>query len=193
MNGNTKIKVLLGVLVLTLILGAGGIILASCEDSKNYLADKQRVESIRTRSEMFEKATSAAPEPIPENFLARQMLVKYVDRLDTPDKPCYIYLITEMGTCIGYYMAQAAPVNLNAFLSSTQSISNPYGDGNVVLDSPSLDGIFYGGAGSSQGGNNWFFFDSATDALIILYDQKIIASDQPLSIDADPITVLVNP
>ncbi len=135
---------------------------------------------------MFARAEAQYPLPQPNNFLARKMLVKYTNRQDIPDHPFYIYVLSDVGTIIGYYVSQAAPVNVNAFLSSTEDVS--MGNGRVVLQAPSLDGIYYGGAGAS-GGNNWFFFDAQTDALIILYDVKLFVADQPLKVDAKPILV----
>lgn len=157
------------------------------------LAAEQNAESIETRAQMFDRAQAAVPEPRPDNFLAREMLAKYVERQDTPDHPFFIYVLGETGNVVGYYVAQAAPVNINAFLSSTQDIRSPYSGGNVVLDAPSLDGIFYGGSGSSSGADAYFFFDAATDALVVLYGVHMFVSDQPLNLNVSPIEVLPLP
>jgi hypothetical protein len=167
-------KILLSIMVISLL-----VIMSSCTT-----AEIQRDKSVQSRAEMFAKAEVQVPQPIPNNFLARKMLAKYVERQDTPDHPFYIYILSDMGTNIGYFVAQAAPVNINAFLSSTEDATS-YG----VLTAPSLDGIYYGGSGSSQGGDGWFFFDAATDALIVLYGVKMFVSDQPLKIDVKPFTV----
>jgi hypothetical protein len=168
-----KIVLILSVFVMVFIL-------IGCDTSA-----VQRDQSVKTRTEMFERAQSQVPEPIPDNFLARKMLAKYVERQDVPDHPFYIYVLAETGNIIGYYVSQAAPVNINAFLSSTEDVRTS----GAIATAPSLDGIFYGGAGSSQGGDGWFFFDAASDALIILYGVKMFVADQPLKIYAKPITV----
>lgn len=152
-------------------------------------AGKQREQSIQSRAEMFARAEAQIPQPIPTNFLARKMLAKYVERQDVPDHPFYIYILSDVGTIIGYYVSQAAPVNINAFLSSTED----YYTNGAVLTAPSLDGIYYGGAGSSQGGDGWFFFDAASDALVILYGVKMFVVDQPLKIEVQHFTMSTVP
>lgn len=148
--------------------------------------DEQRKRAISSRAETFARAEKAIPQPIPSNFLARKMLAKYTSRQDVPDHPFYVYILSDVGTIIGYYVAQAAPVNINAFLSSTQDYDSMRG---AILTAPSLDGIFYGGSGSSQGGDGWFFFDAASDALIILYGVKMFVADQPLKLETKQIIV----
>ena len=166
-------KLMLGILVVSLLVISG------CTT-----AEQQRGKAINTRADAFAKAERQTPQPIPSNFLARKMLAKYVVRQDVPDHPFYVYVLADTGNILGYYVAQAAPVNVNAFLSSTEDARNGY-----VLTAPSLDGIFYGGSGSSQGGDGWFFFDAATDALVILYGVKMFVSDQPLNLDVKPIKI----
>jgi len=61
--------------------------------------------------------------------------------------------------------------------------------GNAVITAPSLDGIYYGGGGAAAGCDEWFFFDSATNALIKIRGVKFFTADQPLSLNAEPITV----
>ena len=169
-------KKLFGLILTGCILLA---LLAGCSQ-----ASQQRDKSIRSRAQMFARAEAQIPLPQPSNFLARKMLAKYTIRQDVPDHPFYVYVLSDVGNIIGYYVAQAAPVNVNAFLSSTED----YVSG-AVMTAPSLDGIYYGGAGASQGGDGWFFFDAATDALIIIYGMKLFVADQPLKVDAKPILV----
>lgn len=173
-----KVLLVIGILVLLLVIG--------CDSNSDF----QREEAIVTRSKAFARAEALYPVPWTQNFPMRQALVKYTERQDLINHPYYIYVLADTGNIIGYYVAQSQPVNINAFLSSTQ---DTYGaDGRVVLDAPSLDGIFYGGAGASAS-DGWFFFDAETDALVILYGVKLFVADQPLRIEAKPITVNTEP
>lgn len=161
--------------------------------STGVSTDQQRTSSINTRAEAFARAEALFPIPYTSNFPMRKALVKYTARQDTPNHPCYVYVLSDMGSIIGYYVSESFPVNINAFLSSTEEaktyISGTSGITSNVLTAPSLDGIYYGGAGASQGGGGWFFFDSATDALVVLYGVKLFVSDQPLNLDVKPITI----
>ena len=170
--------ILLGFLGLLLGVLVGCDPNAPCTDAHNPQCPVyQQNAAQRTRAEAYAKALAVNPQPIPNNFLARRMLIKYVERQDTPDHPFYVYVLGQTGNVVGYYVSQAAPVNVCAFLSYA-------GEGD-----PSLDGIFYGGSGSSSGCDGWFIFDAATDALIVVYGGQMFVSDQPLRLEAKPITV----
>lgn len=95
---------------------------------------------------------------------------------------------------VGYCVGQTVPINACNFLSSTERVEffkDSWGDGKTFLKltAPSLDGIFYGGGGTSSGCDSWFWFDAATDALIQIRGINWYAVDQPLRIEAEPITV----
>jgi hypothetical protein len=153
--------------------------MAGCE----IKSEVQRKASIFQRAEMFARAETMYPVPNTNNFPMRRDLVKYTQRQDIISHPWYVYVLGDTGNYIGYYVASGQPVSTNAFLSSTEDWT-----GSAVLTAPSLDGVYYGGAGGSAG-NGWFFFDAATDALIILYDVKLFVSDVPLKLDVKPILV----
>ena len=142
-------------------------------------AQQQRDASIVERAKIFARAEALYPLPQTSNFPAREMLVKFTEREDLKRHLYYIYVYSDVGTIIGYYVAQSFPVSTNAFLSSTQD----YYQNGAVLTAPSLDGIYYGGSGAAAG-DGWFFFDATTDALVILYGFKIFVLDQPLKVDA---------
>ena len=148
------------------------------------LVTEQRKRNVIDRELVFAEAEALIPQPRPSNFPARRMLAKFVERQDSPDHPFYVYVLSDVGNIIGYYVAQAAPVNICAFLSSTEKVY-----GTLKLTAPSLDGIYYGGAGSSSGCDGWFLFDAATDALVIIYGAKLFVVDQPLRVEAQPILI----
>ena len=58
--------------------------------------------------------------------------------------------------------------------------------GDIKMASPGLDGVYYtGGCNSGEA----FFFDAETDAFIGLSGLKYFVADQPLNLDAEPISV----
>ena len=175
---------------LMIVLGLGVILLIAaiaCEESDS---GQQREDSIETRTEQFAKAEALYPVPKQENFPLRAELVKFTERQDLINHPTYVYILADTGQIVGYYVAKTFPISICAFLSSTEDVRTS-NNGNLILTAPSLDGIYYGGAGSSSACNGWFFFDQATDALIEIIGVNIFVSDQPLQVDVEPFKVEV--
>lgn len=176
-------------IVLALLLGLVAMLTMASddcgEDSTNV---EQAKHSVETRSETYSRAEKAVPIPRTENFPLRRALAKMTERQDLLNHPWYVYILGDNGNVIGYYVAQTVPVNACNFLSSTEDVRDD-DDGNVILTAPSLDGIFYGGGGTSAGCDAWFFFDYATDALIQIRGVHFYSADQPLILDAEPIKV----
>lgn len=171
---------LLMVVVATVAAGCGG--------QTNDRLQEQRKKSVVTRSEAFAKAEAAAPQPRPSNFPLRKALAEFTQRQDMIDHPWYVYILAQTGNVVGYYVGKTVPINACNFLSSTEAVDSSE-NGKVILTAPSLDGMYYGGAGASSGCDAWFFFDSATDALIQIRGVQFFATDQPLRLEADPIQV----
>lgn len=167
------------------IVVAVALVLVGCGSDK---AQEQRDASLRTRASTFARAEQSAPVPLTANFPIRKALVKFTERQDLLEHPWYIYVMGENANVVGYYVGQTYPINACNFLSSTEDVEST-NKGAVVVTAPSLDGIFYGGGGASAGCDAWFFFDSATDAMIVIRGQAFHVSDQPLRLEAEPITV----
>lgn len=162
---------------------------SACVEEGDDTLQKQRTRSIHARAKTFERAEASAPIPTVENFPLRKALVEFTRRQDAVNHPWYVYILAETGNAIGYYVARTVPVNACNFLSSTEEVRDS-GDGSgIILTAPSLDGIYYGGSGASSGCDSWFFFDSATNALVQIRGVNWYAADQPLRIDAEPIKV----
>lgn len=150
---------------------------------------KSRVAAVTQRDEVYRRADALLPAPRPVNFPLRKALIKFTEREDLINHPWYVYILGMNGNVIGYYVAQTVPVNSCTFLSSTQRIEDDRIEGSVVLTAPSLDGIFYGGGGASAGCDEWFFFDTETDAMIKIRGVHFYVADQPLKLQAEPIQV----
>ncbi|HUT58691.1 MAG TPA: hypothetical protein VNA25_12670 [Phycisphaerae bacterium] len=162
--------------------------LAIACDSFDTEAQKNRESAVDQRNSVFAHARALVPEPTLSNFPTRRALVEFTERQDMIDHPWYVYILSDFGNVIGYYVAKTRPVNSCDFLSSTEDIQKT-DKGTVVVTAPSLDGVYYGGAGASSGCDEWFFFDSATNALIEIRGVKFFTADQPLRLEADPIQV----
>lgn len=137
-------------------------------------------------------ATQQVPVPENKHFLARKALAEYMRRMDTPEKIWYVYELADTGAMLGYWVARTYPQSICTFMSPPERVkehmvsgqgSNPIS----VTTAPALDGVYYKGGGCETK----FFFDAATDAMI-LTDMKIRALDVPLTgLDVEPFQVEV--
>lgn len=168
-------------LKIALLIGLLGILpLAGCWTD----AGRQRVKSINTRAEMFARAEARIPIPRTENFPLREVLAEYTRRQDLLNHPWYTYIMSDTGAVTHYFVSTAVPVNSCAFLSSTEDR-----EGSVVMIAPSLDGIYYGGAGAAAACNGWIFIDAATGAMGLVFGAKILTFDAPLILETEPLLI----
>lgn len=147
-----------------------------------------RDQGAKEQENVMQTARSAFPTYQPTNFLTRKSINKWMERMDVPDKTFYIYLLADNGTHIGYYVGQTRPICSSLLLTPPDQV-NEWGSGSravAVTSAPSLDGVYSAGDCPS-----YFFFDAETDAVLEIQGIDFISVDQPLSIDADPITVNV--
>ena len=165
-----------------------GLALGSFACGPKPTPTQQREASVKARTEVFANAEAIAPLPQPQNFPLRQALVEFTLREDLINHPWYTYILGQNGNVVGYYVTKTVPISTCNFLSSTEVVDST-NNGKVVLTAPSLDGIYYGGAGASAN-CGFFFFDYATNAMISLSPGVLFfSSDQPLRLEAAPILV----
>lgn len=164
--------------------------LVACGSGGDKRLNEQRKESVSLRAATFARAEAAIPLPTTTNFPLRRVVAEMTKRDDLLNHPWYVYILGLNGNVIGYYVAKTDPVNACNFLSSTEDLHHD-GDkgGFAITTAPSLDGIYYGGAGSASACDAWVFLDAATNALVKIRGLPFYVADQPLRIAAKPITV----
>lgn len=161
-----------------LVLMAIALMGSGCVD------DSSRAKNLKAQEGVMARATAVVPVPAISNFLAREAVAKQVKRLDEKGKLFYVYILGQNGQQVGYYVANTRPVTTCALLTPSQEIhSSSYGT--AVVGTPSLGGVY----GFGGGCNSHFFFDAKTDAYVEISGLPFFVADQPLSVDADPITV----
>lgn len=149
-----------------------------------------REQSVDFRYQNFARAEAKHPLPAQQNFPLRELLVEYTRRQDLINHPWYVYILGENGNVVSYFVSTTMPLNACAFLSSTEEVrTSSYG--NMVLTAPSLDGIYYGGSGASAVCSGWIVKDVATNAMGIIYGDKLLVFDQPLLLEAEPVRIQV--
>lgn len=169
------------------IIAVTTALLAGCVEEST---PNTRQEGAKEQENVMQTARNAFPIYQPTNFLTRKAINKWMERMDVPDKTFYIYLIADNGTHIGYYVGQTRPICSSLLLTPPDQVNYWRGASSssttAVSSAPSLDGVYSGGDCST-----YFFFDATTDAVLEIQGIDFISVDQPLSIDADPITVTV--
>lgn len=165
-------------------------LLVACGAGGNSTLNKQRDSALNQRAAAFARAEAAIPAPKTVNFPLRRTLVEMTKRDDQLNHPWYVYILGMNGNVIGYYVSKTDPVNACDFLSSTEDVHHDSDNGGyAVTSAPSLDGVYYGGAGSSAGCDAWVFLDYSTNALIKIRGLAFYVADQPLRVDAQAIKV----
>lgn len=166
--------------LITAALLSSAMFLAACQEEKNSTTERQE----QQRDQVAELADRSVPAHRATNFVVRETINEYMRRMDEPNKTFYLYVMSDMGTAIGYYVARTPPVNICTFMTPPERVETYVGPNNrgwVVRQAPALDGVFYGaGACSTE-----YFLDAETDALIMIQGLNLFVSDQPIqNIDA---------
>jgi len=170
-----------------LFVGLSFLLMASsCGDKAS------RESSVDFRDQNFARAEAKYPLPAQENFPLRGLLKEYTERQDLVNHPWFAYYMGENGNVVWYFVSETLPVNVCAFLSSTEDVRDD-NDGNLILTAPSLDGIFYGGAGASAACTSVIVKDAATKAMGLIPSDKLLIFDQPLLLEAEPVRIHIAP
>lgn len=132
------------IIAILVIVCLAAVICAGCAESK---LSEQRKQSVDQRAEMMARAEALYPAPQTQNFPLRQLLVEYAKRQDMVNHPWYTYIMSDTGAITHYFVSTTVPVSTNAMLGSTEAVWSGSSGASQVLTAPSLDGIYYGGAG----------------------------------------------
>lgn len=158
---------------------AVGLAVTGCSSDQS-----PRQKGEETQQNFMEEAQSQEPTYDVNHYLTRKYVNKWMKRMDTPTNVFYIYIFADTGNCVGYYVAQYKPISTATFLTPPDKAED-LGQSGPSVQAPALDGVYYGeGAGAE-----YFWFDAETDAMLNLKGLNYIASDKPLSINAEPINV----
>lgn len=158
--------------------------LAGCKE----LEDSTREQGAKEQEAVMERAVAKNPTYQPQNFITRATVNKWMRRMDQPEKTFYVYVLGDNGQKIGYYVSQTRPISTCTFLTPPDRLvggDRGQSHGDFVVQAPALDGAYYG----SGGCDSKYFFDASTDAYVEVDDFKLLVSDTPLRVDADPLGV----
>jgi hypothetical protein len=176
--------------LILILLAVVGITVSGCID--NATLDVQRQQSVNERTDAMAKAEAKYPAPINTNFPIRGVLLEYTERQDLVNHPWYTYVFSDTGAITHYFVSTTLPVSTNAFLGATEAFTESADGTDFITDAPSLDGIYYGGSGSSSNQNGWIFIDANTGALGVIYGCKIMTFDAPLLLETEPQLITIS-
>ena len=169
----TKLFALCGLVVMFFVLSA-----ESCE---SYSAGDGREIAIKAQKEMAQNAAEAVTIPQVSYFQEKRTIANWAKRWDTPNLPCYVYLVS-FGTIIGYYVTDGKPASTRSYLMPEENIiSDPYGSrdaGGQAVSAPDIDGTY----GENNPGIR-FFTAEGTAVEWAGSGASYIYSDAPLPIE----------
>lgn len=174
---------IVGILASIVIVSIGGAREASDNPAEVDAEAQERVQR---------KAQAAEGVYEINNFLSRKSINSWLERMDTPDKLWYIYLMSDSGAFIGYHICDTVPLSYGVSLTNPmQMIDDPHGGydaGSRVLPAPGMDGVFY----TSTDPSVHFCFDAETNALVT-FNTQFVYYDMPLNIAVPELRIrLVN-
>lgn len=130
-----------------------------------------------TQEDIMKRAQTAEPVYQIQNFLSRQAINEWAERMDEPDKLWYVYLMTDSGAFIGYHICRTVPLSYGVSMTNPERREHG-GNGAVSLPAPGVDGVYYAGTDAEV----FYCFDAETDALVT-FKTNFVHYDQPLDMN----------
>ena len=171
------------ILILTAVLAVG---FTSCAElSEGSSGYSNMIETKEAQDRNNANALSAYPVPNVQNFLERKTVSEWVKRWDKPSILTYCYIFVAQN-CIGYFITNGKPASSQSYLIPEDYVEKDrgqYGSGNVVRQSPDLDGTY----GTNNAGYR-FFLANGTAVECSGAMVSCVYADAPLSINCPQIT-----
>lgn len=96
-----------------------------------------------------------------------------------PNKVSYIYLWSEMGTCLGFFSIKGKVSSVNSKLTtSAQLVDEWYSSASGTVESPAMDGSY------GSNGDAIFFF--TTNGIYVEHNGAYTLVDAPLTLNVEP-------
>ncbi|QIG69789.1 hypothetical protein EVB81_220 [Rhizobium phage RHph_I46] len=156
------------------------MLLAACEPSQPSTTS-QNAKAVEGNQQRLQ---TAQPAPRIDVSIERRNLIERLKRLNTENMNGYIYLIS-MGRVVAQYPTNGKPTSLNSYLMAAEA---PQSDPNtsfdnrqsIMVEQPDYDGAY------GQNSDGIFFFTADSNAYVEWHGEYIF-SDQPLSLNGQPL------
>lgn len=166
------------VILFVLISILGLMFLTSCKTEDN-LSDTLAKSSVQMAQNQ-QHLEIGQPAPIIDYSLERQNIITRTERFNDQNKVSYIYLLSDYGTVISFFVIKGKVSNLSSYLVPDDTVvSNNLHDWAVTVQAPDIDGTY------GTNGEGIYFF--TTDGTYVEWNGKYILLDKPLSINPDAI------
>lgn len=164
-------------LIITLLISI--FALSGCKESN-------REKSAQEQDDVLTRARNAVPTVKMNNFLVRQYIAEYMKRMDMPDKTFYIYILSNTGQYIGYYVGKSKPISSCLLMTTPDNIYGRNSSGKAVVSAPTLDGVFQPNGSC----DTKFFLEANTNGLVELSGNGLntMSTDFPLNLDVQRLT-----
>lgn len=146
--------------IFRLIVGplVGAFVLAGCGGNISSGAKHDQA----TQTANYNRLVAGQPAHTMNYSPTRNAINGWIDTWGKPGALSYVYLQNSEGKLINHYVFKGLPVSYCAALTPTQRTTDPNGDGNAVLNNPSIDGVYYSGGQC----NTYYGFDATTGAYV---------------------------
>lgn len=168
-------------ILLALLLVGSSILATGCEAPSTTLQTDEKVQE-----EILSKGQTTVPVHRIDNFLSRKTINRWLERVDTPEKLWYVYIMADSGAFIGYYISDTIPLSYGVSITNPSRIVD-WDEDEYVIPAPGLDGVFYQGVDETA----WYFFCAETGAMVTT-NMKVTFLDQPLDIPIPQLKVKVD-
>ncbi len=165
------------IIAVTVILS---LIIVGCEHDVNTADRKER----KTQGTNYTSLQDKQPAQTMDFSPTREGINKWMETWEEPGKLSYVYLIASNGQKVGYYVFEGLPISYCASLTppDRRDEDKHYSDQDLVMQAPSMDGVYYSGSQCNQ----YFGFDATTGSYIefsIGSGINFFVTEQPLPID----------
>ena len=125
---------------------------------------------------------TAEPPASVSHPMTRQTINFWLETWDVPDKPSYIYIVSDTGAILGYFVGIGLPVSYCVGLEEPyEKIRLDLGEfgGDTVVPKRSQDGVYYGGCDA----RTRYFRTADTGAFVEVSGLNTFVTDQPIDIE----------
>jgi hypothetical protein len=161
------------------------VFVAGCEPPPDDAEERER----QTQEENHANLQSNQPAETMDYSPTREGINYWINTWEEEGKLSYVYLLASNGQKIGYYVLEGLPISYCASLTPTQRIETKgVNDAAVVVQNPSMDGVWYSGGQCTQ----YFGKDALTGSYVewtVGTGISQLVTEQPLPApEAEPLT-----
>lgn len=176
----SRVAVSLGVLSIMLLLSG-----SSCDPPSPDAAERDSTSSLGS----YEQLQRQQPAEQMGYSPARNAINKWVRQWGVPGKLSYVYLYSDSGTPLGYYILEGLPVSYCTTQTRPVEPDRNDGYGSLLVPLPGIDGTFSSGSACDQ----YFGVEANTGTILEFGGGGIsyLLAERPLPVPHEPLGVTI--